>query len=455
MMKSLKQIIQLLLLAIFITGYACSCKKYLDEKSDKTLVVPATLSDLQGMLDNDYTMNIKTSSIGQNSDDDFFMTPDKFNAVGDLDRYVYTWRPKEYNHPNDWAYGYNVVFNSNYCLDQLVKLELTAQNKTQWNNVNGSAHFFRAYSFLNLVWDFAKAYDKQTAGTDLGIALRLNADFNVPSVRATVKACYDQIIADLQQANADLPNNPYHPLRPSKAAACAALARTYLSMRVYDSAYKYSELALKIKKDMLDYNSSAVDPSSSVPFQSYNKEIIFYTQQSGVFQPVFSYASYTDTTLYKSYEDNDLRKTVFFFPQGGYHSFKGQYSANPYAFFSGITVPEMMLTKAECGARLGQWQAAMDDLNKLLPYRYVTGTFIPLSANTQAQAIAIVLQERRKELTMRGSRWIDIKRLNKEGANILLKRVVGTETFLLPPGDNRYALPLPKDIVDLTGMQQN
>jgi hypothetical protein len=146
---------------------------------------------------------------------------------------------------------------------------------------------------------------------------------------------------------------------------------------------------------------------------------------------------------------------VFFFPQGGYHSFKGQYSANPYAFFSGITVPEMMLTKAECGARLGQWQAAMDDLNKLLPYRYVTGTFIPLSANTQAQAIAIVLLERRKELTMRGLRWIDIKRLNKEGANILLKRVVGTETFLLPPGDNRYALPLPKDIVDLTGMQQN
>lgn len=445
----------MLLLTIFITGYACSCKKYLSEKSDKTLVVPTTLSDLQGLLDNDYTMNIKTSSFGQNSDDDYFMTPDKYNGVGDLDRYVYTWRPKEYNHPNDWAYCYNVVFNSNYCLDQLTKLEQTAQNKTQWNNVHGSAHFFRGYSFLNLVWDFAKAYDEQTAAMDLGIALRLNADFNVPSVRSDVKACYVQIIADMQQANADLPDNPSHPLRPSKAAACAALARTYLSMRIYDSAYKYAELVLKIKKDILDYNSSAVDPSSPVPFKPYNKEIIFYTEQSGLFQPVFSYASYIDTTLYASYADNDLRKTVFYFSQDGYHSFKGQYSANPYAFFSGITVPEMLLTKAESLARLGQWQAAMDELNKWLPYRYITGTFTPLSASTQAQAIAIVLQERRKELTMRSLRWIDIKRLNKEGANILLKRVVGTETFSLPPDDKRYALPLPKDIIDLTGMQQN
>jgi starch-binding outer membrane protein, SusD/RagB family len=63
--------------------------------------------------------------------------------------------------------------------------------------------------------------------------------------------------------------------------------------------------------------------------------------------------------------------------------------------------------------------------------------------------------ERRKELTMRGLRWIDIKRLNKEGAGIVLKRLIGDKTYTLQPNDPRYALPLPADIILNTGMQQN
>ncbi len=447
--------IYILLLVLFIVGYASSCKKYLDEKSNKTLVVPSSLEDLQGMLDNDFDMNTKNSSFGQTSDDDYFMTQDTYNAVSDLDRFVYTWRPKDYTYPNDWGYGYTPVFISNYCLDQLKKVERTKQNKIKWNNVNGSAHFFRAYYFLNLIWEFSKAYDEQTSVSDLGIVLRLSSDFNIPSTRSTVKQCYDQVISDLKEANDDLPDNPIHPLRPSKAASCATLARTYLSMRQYDSAYKYADLALKIKTDLLDYNSSEVDPSSTVPFQPYNKEIIFYTTQSGRYLPIFSFFSFVDTTLFASYSDNDLRKTIFYFPQGNYQSFKGQYTANPYLFFSGITTAEMMLTKAECLARKGQLSEAMSELNRLLPNRYITGTFTPLSATTKAIAIARVLSERRKELTMRALRWIDIKRLNKEGANILLKRIIGTETFSLAPNDKYYALPLPKDIIEQTGMPQN
>jgi starch-binding outer membrane protein, SusD/RagB family len=56
---------------------------------------------------------------------------------------------------------------------------------------------------------------------------------------------------------------------------------------------------------------------------------------------------------------------------------------------------------------------------------------------------------------MRGLRWIDIKRLNKEGAGIVLKRLIGDKTYTLQPNDPRYALPLPADIILNTGMQQN
>lgn len=56
---------------------------------------------------------------------------------------------------------------------------------------------------------------------------------------------------------------------------------------------------------------------------------------------------------------------------------------------------------------------------------------------------------------MRGLRWMDLKRLNKDSANIILTRQVNGQTYTLQPNDLRYALPLPEDIIQITGMQQN
>lgn len=85
----------------------------------------------------------------------------------------------------------------------------------------------------------------------------------------------------------------------------------------------------------------------------------------------------------------------------------------------------------------------------------MTGTFVPEVANDKDEAIARVLLERRKELLFRGLRWMDVKRLNKDNANISFSRTIAGETFILPPNDDRWALPLPDDIIKLTGMQQN
>ncbi len=60
--------------------------------------------------------------------------------------------------------------------------------------------FQKAYYFLNLMWVYAKAYDEGTAATDHGIVLRLNSDFNTPSVRSSVRDCYDKIILDAKRS---------------------------------------------------------------------------------------------------------------------------------------------------------------------------------------------------------------------------------------------------------------
>src|SRR5206468_5108198 len=136
---------------------------------------------------------------------------------------------------------------------------------------------------------------------DFGMALRLTSDFNLSSTRATLEKTYDRILNDLKTAVTLLPDLPKHVFRPSKSATYALLARTYLSMRNYDSCYKYADLALKIKNDLVDYNQ--ISQTSSLPFIRFNQEVIF---NSYVIQPIYyaSCRSYgkVDSTLYMSYD---------------------------------------------------------------------------------------------------------------------------------------------------------
>lgn len=81
--------------------------------------------------------------------------------------------------------------------------------------------------------------------------------------------------------------------------------------------------------------------------------------------------------------------------------------------------------------------------------------YIPITAGSSDEASQLILQERRKELLFRGLRWIDIKRLNKEGAGIVLKRKVGEDLYQLSPNENKYALPLTTDIITLARLEQN
>ncbi|MBN8668691.1 MAG: RagB/SusD family nutrient uptake outer membrane protein [Chitinophagales bacterium] len=455
----MKQFTILCLISNFIFTFPLtSCKKYLEEKPDKKLVELKTLDDLEALLDDNSLINKETTpGFGETSADDYFLQLSDYNSLTDFDKSLYTWRPAEYKFNNDWAVGYLGIYSANYCLDYVDNIQRTPANLIQWDNVKGSALFHRAYRYLNLIWIYGKAYDQTTSQLDLGVVLRLNSDPSMPSVRASVKECYERVITDAKEAALFLPNTPQHVMRPSKAAAFGLLARAYLSMRMYDSAYKYSNQALQIKNDLLDFNDPSVDPFSMPPFQPFNKEIIFYTTQTQFYWPKNPYIALIDTLLYNSYDDNDLRKTAFFYENFGFHAFQGTYSTDDIEdLFTGIATDELYLIRAECHARATPVRIsdAMNDLNILLSKRWATGTFIPHTATNQQLALALVLTERRKELLMRGLRWIDIKRFNKEGADITLKRIAD-QVYTLPPNDSRYALPIPKDIIDITGMPQN
>lgn len=437
-----------------------SCKKFLDEKPDSRLTVPKTLADLQALLDFTLTMNLSQSpSFGEASCDDYFLPFDTYNMLPVEHQGIYVWGRGEYRYQNDWSKGYLPIYNANYSLEQLEKITMTAANSEQWKNVKGSAHFFRGYNYLNLLWVYAKAYDETTADNDLGIVLRNGSDFNVPSTRASIRRCYEQVITDGKEAMKLLPDNPVHVMRPSKAAAYGLLARCYLSMRNYDSTYRYSDLCLNIKSTLMDYNGDG-DINGSItantPFKKFNKETIFYTEMNGNSFIIFPSSTNVDTNLYSQYHTDDLRKAAFYKAVSGYQQFKGSYSGNSNQYYTGIATDEMYLTRAETHARAGRITEAMNDLNFLMQKRWRNSVPYPfISATDQADAINKILAERRKELYMRGHRWMDIKRLNKEGRNIILQRKIGQQNYTLQPNANYYALPLPTDIIEQTGIPQN
>lgn len=439
--------------ALFLMAGIISCKKYLDAKPDKSLVLPSTIEGLQAVLDYQVFMNNYDASWDEASADNYYLPEETYNTLLDLQKKAYIWQSSDYTYQsgNDWGRLYDAVYFCNLALENIETIERNGANQAAWDNVKGSALFYRAQTFLHTVWIFSKAYDESTAKEDYGIVLRTTSDFNATSVRATVKQTYDKIISDFKDAAVLLPAIPQKVTRPSIAAAYAYLARTYLSMREYDSAYKYADLSFKIKSDLMDYNDPGVVNISSGtrPFKQFNPEVVFQKIIS-VYSFSNIYPSYerVDTTLYNSYDNNDLRKSAFFRAVTPGHYFKGTYNGNLSSLFTGVATDEVLLMRAECEARLNNKEAALNDLNTLMVKRWKSGLFTPFTASTAGDALELILTERRKELIFRGLRWMDIKRLNIEGANITLTRIVDGKEYTLRPNDNRFALPLPLDIVN-------
>lgn len=452
-----------MLYIIFIILFLCSCKKFLDKKSSNTITTPTTLQDLQALLDDAVVMNNAcTPSMGEACSDNYYLRPGRLEIQQTWLQQLYKWEPFEYIYPNDWSRNYSPIFNSNYCIEVIKKIPKDVTNESDWNNVYGSALFYRAYYFLMLSWNHTKAYDEATADNDLGIVIRLESDFNVPSKRASVKSCYNQIISDAKESANYLPDFPYHVYRPSKWAAYGLLARTYLSMREYDSAYRYADLCLKLKSDLMDFNgdSDVLGLDRSTPFRRFNKETIFYTEMnSGGGRPLITPTYIAiDSNFLSQFSNEDLRRQGYFTVNSGYTTYKGSY-AQSSTYFSGIATDEILLIRAEASARLNNditgIEDALEDINMLKFNRFKKDSITPIETSDQDSTINHILQERRKELIFRGLRWMDIKRLNKEGRNIVLRKVVDGVEYQLQPNSNYYALPIPNDIINITGIEQN
>jgi tetratricopeptide (TPR) repeat protein len=453
-----------IILLTYILLALAACKKqdeWLDVKSNKSDVIPNTLKDFQALLDNTNVMN-NLPSMGQIGSDNTSPTDAMLQAAGiTSERNAILWAPDIYEDEilplEDWATAYRMVEYSNIVLEGLKKITPTGQNEAEYNNVYGSALFYRGLAFYSIAQLYAKPYVKSTASTDLGIVIRLAADVNEKSVRSTLQQSYDQIISDFTNAAAKLPLTSIYSTRPNRSTTFAYLSKVYLAMEEYPLALINAEESLKINNTLLNYNT--ITSTATFPFPTYqsgNPEVKFFAYS--ISYSVQSLSNMVvEPTLYNSYSNNDLRKTLFYrINADGTKNFKGRYTGNA-PLFGGLGNNEVYLIKAECQARAGAYGDSMATLNSLLITRWVTGTYVPYSASNENDALNIILNERRKDLPFTGSlRWEDLRRLNRDPrfAKTLTRTIAG-KTYSLPPNDPRYTFPIIPIEIAAYGLQQN
>jgi starch-binding outer membrane protein, SusD/RagB family len=439
---------------------SCSKTGFLDKIPSTLMHVPTTLGDMRRLLDDEIVLS-QTQGFALLSAEPYYCTDQFWQKMSLVDRKVYTWEQNVYEGDgpvDDWDWLYKHVAYSNVVLAGLGGIKKDLGNKSEHEMVEGSALFIRAYAFYNLAQVFAAPYDHTNAFVGWGIPLRQNADISEKSVRASVAETYNKIIGDLKKASQFLPQeiDPRHPNHPSKPAVFAQLARVFLSMRKYDEAGEYADSCLRLYNKLIDFNS--LDPANDFPFAANNAEVLYQSRlfnSCSLYPGLITGGCLIDSVLYSSFGNDDLRKSIYFkLTPSGKPTLKGTYRGDRLPF-TGLAIDEVYLVRAECFARKGKLQLAIDDINTLLRYRWRTGHFVPFNTTSQVKALQLILEERNKELVLRGQRWTDIRRLNLEGAGITLIRLLNGKTYRLPPNDKRYVFLIPEKVIKLTGMPQN
>lgn len=342
-----------------------------------------------------------------------------------------------------WGDAYRVINVANNALSALDKV-----NATDRPVVEGEALFLRSAMFFELVRFFAPQYEAGQAASQPGVPLILSPTRGINDEsfvsRSTVEQVYNQVIADLTKAEAQLPaQNPNSAsFRATKGAAAAMLARVYLQKGDFANARDAASRVIESNQYSLlgayedvfnkSANTSETIFAIDVTIQDgINNMNLFYSipafgGRDGDIDILPGHLSLYDTT--------DARYALFF--EGAGEMRTGKWN-NQFGDVGIIRLAEMYLIRAECNQRLNSavGDTPLNDYN-------MTRTRAGLAAATDV-TLADILLERRLELAHEGFRIHDQRR-NREN--------VGQR----PYNDNLLVFPIPqREIVVNKNLTQN
>ena len=303
----------------------------------------------------------------------------------------------EYNMRDIWQYSYLLVVNINNLLENIEKIELTADEQAEANIYKGNAHFYRASIMHELVRRYAPMYNPSSASSDLGVPVITSIDLGLKPARNTVAEVYAQIASDIAAAKQLLAGvtGEAGAIKPTIDAVKALEARVALYKQDWATAASVSAELISSGKYALaataeDMEAEWVnDSGAECMLQLYtdlaetsgtwaNDVFLGYSTKIFKYAPDFIP---TQTTI-DWYEESDLRGQVWFKELPVYLS-STDYTLKLFTKYWGNpeyeTAPnraymqrpkifrlgEMYLINAEANAMKGDAAAAKEALNAL------------------------------------------------------------------------------------------
>jgi len=327
----------------------------------------------------------------------------------------YDWRYDEDNSSQSfWLSAYKVIQRANLILENIDNLE----DGSVKDNIRGEALAARGIAHFDLAKFYANSPAQGSDG-DMGIPYVTSTESGLLPARDNLGDTYSKIITDLTDAerviNATNPRG-----RLNKNVVAAALSRIYLFMGDYNNSIAAADMISGVSEVSRDdfFNLWKDATESSVIWRIVITEPdnvsigVAWLQES----PDGIRSEYNvDYALYQLYQDNDIRKSVYFetsnfagIPYNHIIKYRGRLSGNanevdakPYRY------SEILLNKAESYANTSRDDQALDALDELRANRYEDFTSPGETGQALKDAIAL---ERRLELAFEGIRFFDLKR---------------------------------------------
>ncbi len=488
------------LVLVVINALYTSCDTFLDESPDTRV----TLDDLEKaaqLLTNAYSISSFAFTDWMSDDVDFIRGTRKRPSHQQL----FAWEdvntgPTETDTPDFfWLETYNAIAHANEVLAVLDDLPvLTEEDEERRDAIEAEARLTRAYGHFMLVNLFAKHFDIDNAGNDLGVPYVTEPEttFLASYKRNSVKSVYESVEEDLKIGLEKVNDNFYQnsgKYHFTRNAALAFASRFYLFRGDMIRCIEFSSELLggdpgAFVRDMTSDEWQQAKSSITAYPQLYSSpdlpaNIMLMRKLSLVQRPDFAFGPtrdfYSDlfsgTNIYFTGTDERENPALVKGENGlfplRYENLFQRSSLNsnvgfPYHIAIVLRGEEVLLNRMEAYIRTGSIDLAIADLQVFLdkrisnvPDRVLTMERIRSAFGatndptvTDQEILFILYQfERRKEFISQGMRWFDLKRFG-----IPVTHTFGdgsTETMEFD--DDRFILQIPQTAQDVGGLEPN
>jgi starch-binding outer membrane protein, SusD/RagB family len=322
-----------------------------------------------------------------------------------------------------WASIYNAI---NVANNVIVKVpEMTDMTDAEKNAALGELYFLRALDHFNLV-NYFGAIPLKTKPT-VGVS-------DLDAGRTPVSEVYQQIIADLTFAEANLNTSSSLKIRATRFAATALLARIALYEGNYDLAWQKAD-------DVINNGGYVIlDNYADIFASDASQESIFEVDYTEVDRNRVAEYNFPKSLngrrevapaqgLIDSYEAGDARKDVSIAYDGN-NAYANKYNDLSKGADNLIVLrlAEMYLIRAEAEAHKASpdLQAIRDDINVIRTRAQLN----PTAVNNVTDLLSLIEVERRSEFAFEGQRWFDLVRTGR--ATEVLPTVTNADKTLFP-----------------------